>query len=838
MKQIIISFLLLITFGIGAVTINVPQDYETIQEGIGASSDGDTVLVTPGTYLENINFNGKAITVGSWFITTQDTSYISQTVIDGGGIDSVVKFVNEEDSLSVLTGFTIRNGFAAYLGGGVSCNSSSPCLNMLKIENNQADEGGGVGCLAEGNPQMHGLLISDNISYHAGGGIYIGYSCSAIINNTKTIRNTAQVGGGVYIYSFSGTTYLDSVEIRDNETINGGGIKVSHSTAVINNSIIIGNCASYKGGGIYLESANTQILNTIIRNNISDLGGGIASNYSDLDLANVDIRYNEATYNGGGIYLESANTQILNTIIRNNSSDLGGGIASDFGDLDLTEVDIKFNDASSYGGGIYSENTQILMSGLSISGNSALSGGGIYCSEDELIFSNESRCSIYLNNCGRRIGADMYLDCESLYTVVLDTFTVIAPTDYHVFSYNPLEYSIEHVMQEQISADLFVSPFGDNANDGLSIASPLLTIHYACSTILADAGNPRTINLMQGIYSSTTNNEYFPVQLPLYVSLTGIERDGVILDAEGESGVIRINFQPYQQPYQEISNMTIRNGNAEKGGGISSYYSNFKLKNVALLNNSASWGGGIYSLFGSFRLENVTIANCSAEVGGGIYKNVSTEEAYIINSLLWNNGIEGISLGHIHEGFNIIYSDIEGGLGGITNSNYVNWLEGNINEDPLFFDPANGSYLLGEDSPCIDAGTAYYEYEGEVLIDLSEDEYYGTAPDMGAFEYGLVEADEFITQNSKLKIQNYPNPFNPETQITFNLPEAEHVNLSVYNLKGQLVKLLADEVLPTGNNSLIWDGKNETSRKVSSGIYLLRLKSNNETTTKKIMLIK
>ena len=837
MKQMIILFFLILTFGLGAVTINVPEDYTTIQEGITASVDGDSVLVAPGTYTENINFNGKAITVGSWFITTQDTSYISQTVIDGGGIDSVVKFENEEDSLSVLTGFTIRNGFAD-LGGGVLCHSSSPCLNMLKIENNQAEEGGGVGCLADGCPQMYGLLISDNISFHAGGGIYIGYSCSAIINNTKTIRNTAQVGGGVYIYSFSGTTYLDSVEIRDNETINGGGIKVSHSTAIINYSIIIGNCASYKGGGIYLESANTQILNTIIRNNSSDLGGGIASNYSDLDLENVDIRYNEATYNGGGIYLESANTQILNTIIRNNSSDLGGGIASDFGDLDLTEVDIKFNDASSYGGGIYSENTQILMSGLSISGNSALSGGGIYCSEDELIFSNESRCSIYLNNCGRRIGADMYLACESLYEVVLDTFTVIAPTDYHVFSYNPLEYSIEHVMQEQISADLFVSPFGDNANDGLSIASPLQTIHYACSTILADAGNPRTINLMQGIYSSTTNNEYFPVQLPLYVSLTGIERDGVILDAEGESGVIRINFQPYQQPYQEISNMTIRNGNAEKGGGISSYYSNFKLKNVALLNNSASWGGGIYSLFGSFRLENVTIANCSAEVGGGIYKNVSTEEAYIINSLLWNNGIEGISLGHIHEGFNIIYSDIEGGLGGITNSNYVNWLEGNIDENPLFFDPANGSYLLGEDSPCIDAGTAYFELDGEVLINLEEDEYWGFAPDMGAFEYGLVEADEFIIQNSKLKIQNYPNPFNPETRIAFNLQEAEHINLAVYNLKGQLVKILADEILPTGNNSLIWDGRNKNGREVSSGIYLLRLKSSNGTAAKKIMLMK
>jgi len=117
------------------------------------------------------------------------------------------------------------------------------------------------------------------------------------------------------------------------------------------------------------------------------------------------------------------------------------------------------------------------------------------------------------------------------------------------------------------------------------------------------------------------------------------------------------------------------------------------------------------------------------------------------------------------------------------------------------------------------------------------------------FFYEIRENDGEISQGKgeseipeiQLKFalyQNYPNPFNPETQITFSLPETEHINLSVYNLKGQLVKILADEILPAGNNSLIWNGRNENDRKVSSGIYLLRLKSGNEITTKKIMMIK
>ena len=95
-----------------ADTINIPDDYQTIQAGIDASSDADTVLVQPGTYYENINFNGKNIVLGSLFITTQDTSYISKTVIDGGKNGSVVTFESEEDSTAVLSGFTIQNGYA------------------------------------------------------------------------------------------------------------------------------------------------------------------------------------------------------------------------------------------------------------------------------------------------------------------------------------------------------------------------------------------------------------------------------------------------------------------------------------------------------------------------------------------------------------------------------------------------------------------------------------------------------------------------------------------------------------------------------------------------------
>jgi len=93
--------------------INVPVDQTTIQEGIISAADLDTILVQPGIYFENINLQGKNVTVASLFLIFQDTTYITQTIIDGDSLDSVITFENGEDSSCSLIGFTIRNGFGS-----------------------------------------------------------------------------------------------------------------------------------------------------------------------------------------------------------------------------------------------------------------------------------------------------------------------------------------------------------------------------------------------------------------------------------------------------------------------------------------------------------------------------------------------------------------------------------------------------------------------------------------------------------------------------------------------------------------------------------------------------
>jgi len=86
--------------------------------------------------------------------------------------------------------------------------------------------------------------------------------------------------------------------------------------------------------------------------------------------------------------------------------------------------------------------------------------------------------------------------------------------------------------------------------------------------------------------------------------------------------------------------------------------------------------------------------------------------------------------------------------------------------------------------------------------------------------------------------QNYPNPFNPVTGIEYQLPEASHVRLVIYNLQGQIVKWLVDSTMPAGYYTVRWDGRNSCGGAVSSGVYLYRLTAGHFKSTKRMLLIR
>jgi parallel beta-helix repeat protein len=247
-----------------ATIIHVPGDSSTIQGGINGAVDSDTVLVQPGTYVENINFNGHNIIVGSLFLTTGDTSYISSTVIDGDSSGWVVRFVNGEDNTAVITGFTIQNGYAQYSGGGIHCSNSNPTITNNTISGNSASyAGGGIYC-SNSSPTISNNTISGNYGERGGSGISCDYYSSPTISNNTISGNHAGYysgGGGIACYVSNPT--ISNNTISGNSADIGGGIDCFNSSPTISNNTISGNSAEHAGGISCLNSSPT-ISNTII----------------------------------------------------------------------------------------------------------------------------------------------------------------------------------------------------------------------------------------------------------------------------------------------------------------------------------------------------------------------------------------------------------------------------------------------------------------------------------------------------------------------------------------------------------------------------------------------
>jgi len=270
-----------------SATINVPADYATIQAAIDAAVNGDTVLVSPGTYTENIDFEGKNITVGSLYLTTQDASYMSQTVIDGNANGlPVVRFEHGETD-ATLIGFTIQNGFTATNEQGAGINisgGSSPTLERLVIQNNisQSGRGGGIRCYYAGIPTIKNVTIRSNICSDAGGGILV-FASSINLVNSIISSNAAPFGSGICFHQ-SGNANGSIVNcLISNNT--GGGV-------ITGSDIELVNCTLYGNSSAIDLYGESLIANSIVwGGHTINVGGILTVSYSSIEGGKSNINY-------------------------------------------------------------------------------------------------------------------------------------------------------------------------------------------------------------------------------------------------------------------------------------------------------------------------------------------------------------------------------------------------------------------------------------------------------------------------------------------------------------------------------------------------------------------
>jgi hypothetical protein len=258
--------------GVINVGIGLGYDYNTIQGGIDAASDGDRLVVAPGTYYENIDFSGKNITLTS--TSPMDRRVVDATIIDGSrGAAPVVRFLLGENRDSVLQGFTITGGTGyGGVGGGILVGPvavgagrdlyRSPTIQYNVITGNQTTQGAGIAVTFRSSPLIQYNLIAGNTASYGGGimthGDWVGQYPYPIIADNLIVSNTANYGSA--FMSNAGRGMLASNTIAENN----GGPQIygwAAATTMVNNIIAFGAAGGILDPWSYLSLSHNCLFN-------------------------------------------------------------------------------------------------------------------------------------------------------------------------------------------------------------------------------------------------------------------------------------------------------------------------------------------------------------------------------------------------------------------------------------------------------------------------------------------------------------------------------------------------------------------------------------------------
>jgi predicted outer membrane repeat protein len=792
-----------------AATHLVPDQFSTIQDAIVAAVDGDLVIVAPDTYTgdgnRDIDFLGKAITVRS--TDPNDPNIVATTIIDCQGTEfnqhRAFYFHTGEGSMSILAGFTIKNG-NALCGGGIYCIESSPTIVSCTFSDNMALQYEYVYSLSL--PEYGTLRINNNSGIRImcpppppqrrgnGAGICC-VDSNAIVGNCKFFNNYAHEHGGG-MYSMGGNPTLINCLFSSNFAGGGGGMaNLEGSSPTLKNCIFNANTAETGGGGMRnADNSNPNLTDCTFRNNSAGWSGGLGNYFSSPTLTNCTFIGNFADNNGGGINNYESNPVFINCIFSDNSAKVGGGIFS------------EYNSSSTLDSCTFSENT-------------AHHGGGIYCVS----------CSPNITNC-------IFRDNKAEYEYPgpppppqppeNSTPRINDVNDVRIMCPPPPPPSLPSLHLRGIGGGIYCN------NSILTLTSSTFSGNSAFEHGGAIYGETDSNSILTNcIFNSNSagsgggiesHNSNLILTNCIFTENSAVYGGGGIRNEFCSSILTDCTFKHNYAGWSGgvgnyYSNSTIRNcifsGNSAHtdGGGMNNSESHIVQTNCIYSGNSAIYGGGLFSKDNMISiLTNCTFAENIAGYGGGIYYgNMPSPppgppsppppyppplyENIINNCILWGNeATDGSQIFFAPYSFaSVSYSDVQGDWTG----------EGNINADPYFIglgywadvndpnilvepnDPAaiwvDGDYHLRVGSPCIDAGMdagIYEDIDGNVRpFNFPGVDNNGDLPDydIGAYETVATMQGELIiiphTINLSSQGQSILALIRPSTEIPRNV---------------------------------------------------------------------
>jgi hypothetical protein len=819
MKQWILAVLFLAPLSLLiAATLRVALDgsqpYSNIQSAIEASDDGDTVLVYPGRYYENIDFTGKSITVCSLEATTNDSTYISGTVIDGSQSGSCVAMRTSEHN-AALRGFTLTNGsgYTVYdewhRGGGlllfqVEQVSISNCI----ITGNKAGTGGGIysfNC----SMTFSGLRVYNNYSIIQGGGIvlhgasnyypiivfdptnrcsvYSNYGISPVDIIVSDIRASLEINLDMFTVATPDRFYIHrngNLPLFE-EFVDTVDIQRAYRVEV-NHDLYVSPAGLDSNSGLSPDEAMRSITRAVHR---------IAGD--SLDVKTVHVL--------PGTYREGADDQILPVPMKSNVNITGAG-------SDRTMIS---SDTPCW------TKTKYLLTGAQI--ESATLGGFRLISDGE-----SKHRAIYLGigtkdaHISDIVATDILTD-ENGGIILLEpesstldsiVFRNISTPEMAVFLYDSVSCTISNSVFENIHST-YTSP-DTPGDDSWSWSVIGIFVKESLSINNCQFRNYSVQN-NQFTFGISRNNNDFPVS---------VDVNNCLFENIRTNNVIPIAFHNNRFGEYRVSNCT--------------FYDNYG-------------AGAAVGIYGNVVMRNNIFCNPDAAY-----------EIKIHNAITYSDMIGNLDFD---------YNNITGGIGGIYNPDPLNTLvygDHNISTTPRFASttPGDPEYLrLAESSPCVDTGTPDISGLNLLPCDLTGNlRVWNGRIDMGCFEYGSepwVDNDdpELPAPPEGITLSLYPNPFLTTSRaggvfIEFILPKKpiSQPLIEIFNVRGQKVRSiqagdiygslvrkagLSDDLKGQGEfYSTVWNGKSDNSQPLASGTYIIRVSADAMAASKKITLLK